>query len=94
MDELRATRGVHREPCQAHYNLSAEVAGMKANVANLTGWQETQNDKLGKLEARLNSLAERIEGIFRQILLAVVLALASALVAAGGTIAMLLSKGP
>ena len=94
MDGVAEAREAHRVPCQPLNDLRAEVAGVKANVENLAGWQRTQNGTIATLDKRIGDLAERIEGVFRQILLAVLLALLSALVAAGGTILMLLSKGP
>ena len=94
MEGVAAARTTHQVPCEDLRKLEKTVVRQDQQVENLTGWQRTQNGTLAKLDERIGELAERIEGVFRQILLAVMLALLSALVAAGGTIAMLLSKGP
>lgn len=54
-------------------DLGKEVAAMKRDIANLQGWQETQNGTLQRIDDRLHSLERWIMAILATSLISVLL---------------------
>lgn len=48
--------------------LREEVAGLKADVANLCGWQKTQNGALLRADERLLRVDSKVDGIYKVLL--------------------------
>lgn len=54
-------------------DLGKEVAAMKRDIANLQGWQKTQNGTLQRIDDRLHSLERWIMAILATSLISVLL---------------------
>lgn len=54
-------------------DLGKEVAAMKRDIANLQGWQKTQNATLQRIDDRLHSLERWIMAILATSLISVLL---------------------
>ncbi len=54
-------------------DLGKEIAAMKRDIANLQGWQKTQNGTLQRIDNRLHSLERWIMAILATSLISVLL---------------------